>query len=413
MPLSDSQGQSLTTPVDSALSTKVVGRGLTTNIPTANVLQITRQAQENNDLGSKLVKAGERVITPLYEAGKSVSNYLFGGDEPSTGYSASARSNTDITPAIEQPRVAPITPDSNISRLTQDVNGQQFRTYTSPQGSLAGMVPAGRGSGGFVGAGTDAEAARNQQAQSAQNIAARNIAANTDQVIERLRDLRAEKMGISRVALDTSEGRGEQEAAEDTSSPFTMPGDNFGDDTRRLNTLLSTIANPRGRSRKERESQRESALMTLELLKRAQQPARVKAGAKADPMDLQRFLLDQQKFGWQQGVDKGRLRLEEKTLEDKAATANLERQKYMDERRTNFIDNFTFSDANAPREQIAADIFEISKATGGVVPPEIVARYYEQAVKDFKIDYKKGGPKNQKELSEAVMARITQDYQEN
>ena len=92
----------------------------------------------------------------------------------------------------------PLYPNSSITRFTHDIGDQQLRTYTTPQGSLSGMVPAGRGRGGFVGAATDAEAARNLQARAVQDQAARGIAQNTDRTIESMRDLRAEQMGIPR-----------------------------------------------------------------------------------------------------------------------------------------------------------------------------------------------------------------------
>jgi hypothetical protein len=133
-----------------------------------------------------------------------------------------------------------------------------------------------------------------------------------------------------------------------------------------------------------------------------------KQGAGISPIDMGRFLLDQQKFAQQQGIDKSNLQLREKELQNKETGTSLEQQKYLDTQRKAFTDNFTFSDQNAPREQIAADVFEMSRVSG--IPPETVAAAYEQTVKDLGIDWGKGGPKSQKALSEEVMKRLARDY---
>ena len=125
--------------------------------------------------------------------------------------------------------------------------------------------------------------------------------------------------------------------------------------------------------------------------------------------DANKFLLDQEKFNYQQGLDKERLAVDRSEAEGKQSARQLERKKYMDESRKEFASEFTFSDPKAPREQIAGAVFDISQATG--VPPDVVSQFYEQAVKDLKIDYGKGGPKDPMALNKLVAARITQAYQ--
>ena len=67
--------------------------------------------------------------------------------------------------------------------------------------------------GGFVGAATDAEAARNLQARAEQDQAASIEAAKMDRAVEMMRDTRAERRGTSRGQLDLQEGRVDTPAA--------------------------------------------------------------------------------------------------------------------------------------------------------------------------------------------------------
>ncbi|MBK7544110.1 MAG: hypothetical protein IPI57_20730 [Candidatus Competibacteraceae bacterium] len=120
-------------------------------------------------------------------------------------------------------------------------------------------------------------------------------------------------------------------------------------------------------------------------------------------------MLDQEKFNYQQGLDKERLAVDRSEAEGKQSARQLERKKYMDESRKEFAKEFSFSDPKAPREQIAGAVFDISQATG--LPTDVVSQFYEQAVKDLKIDYGKGGPKDPMALNKLVAARITQAYQ--
>ena len=104
------------------------------------------------------------------------------------------------------------------------------RDYTVPGGTATGVLPTGSSRGGFVGAATDAEAAKNLQDRLAQDEAAKSIAANMDRGTEALRDLRAEQMGITRNALDTAEGRARGTTVLPSApSPFSQPGDSFED----------------------------------------------------------------------------------------------------------------------------------------------------------------------------------------
>lgn len=162
---------------------------------------------------------GERGFTPL------------GGVDPNAQVPPSIYSRTDPVGTAELER----------------------RQYATPGGSAEGVVPRGAARGGFGGAATDAEAARNLQARAEQDAAASQIAAGFDRTTERLRDNRAEAMGISRAKLDASEGRsnpltsllapqGQQQATVD---PFSLPGDGFGDAELRRSTLERKMGDTR------------------------------------------------------------------------------------------------------------------------------------------------------------------------
>ena len=126
------------------------------------------------------------------------------------------------------------------------------RQYAVPGGSASGVTSVNTPRGGFVGAATDTEAARNLQARFEQDAAASQIAAGYDRQTERLRDARAEKMGISRAKLDASEGRSnpltslfapqQQQAAPEA---FSQPGDGFGDAAMRRSALERQMADTR------------------------------------------------------------------------------------------------------------------------------------------------------------------------
>lgn len=272
-----------------------------------------------------------------------------------------------------------------------------------------GIAPIGR-QGAFSGASTDAEAARNLQARFEQDEAAKGIAAGYDRAVERLRDLRAEKLGISRNDLDVYEGRAkapEEQPAQQ--NPFALPGDKYGDDVFRKNALLSTINDSRA-SRSERKAAADTYNTFIES-GREQQPQRGQPGSSINPLDLQRFLLDQSKFDYQQNLDKGRLGIEAGTLRNKQAGTELDQQKYSDERRKAFIDNFSYPDENAPREQLGALTLQLADSTGGVIPPEIMVGYIQKAAEEAGVDWEDAPPKSLTALGKRAMELATKDFQ--
>jgi hypothetical protein len=238
------------------------------------------------------------------------------------------------------------------------------------------------------------------------------MAAGFDRQTEALRDKRAEQMGIPRNVLDQQEGRAAQEpTAPNTSvNPFALPGDSFGDDVRRRNELVSTINDPRAGKR-----ERAAALETFKsFMEGAQNAQKVNAAsqqkAAIDPIDANRFLLEQQKFGYQQGLDKSRLALDEAKARTEAGAKQLADRKYADERMANFTSSFTYHNPDAPTAALAPEFLKASDATGGAVSPAMLAEAAKKVEAANGIDWKNNKPTSLKAFMDQVVATAAQDY---
>lgn len=318
--------------------------------------------------------------------------------------------------------------------------GYTQKTYYDPAGNVvASGLSSATGRGGFVGASTDAQAAKALQDRAEQSVAAQFNIDNMNRAANAERDLRAARLGVSRGVLDRMEGRNDTAAAAADSAaqgatpdrwfnPLSMPGDSFQDTRGRQAEYDRAVEQALTGNTLEQKGAAATltALNDLREKNLAAQVAQNKTQAGVDPADMNRFLLDQErfkqqqntdtnkflldqeKFKYQQNQDKQRLAVDKSEAESKQAERQLAKQKYMDESRKAFASEFSFSDPNAPREQIAGAVFDISQATG--VPADIVSQIYEQTVKELGIDYGKGGPKNPMDLNKLVAARVTQAY---
>ena len=283
------------------------------------------------------------------------------------------------------------------------------RTYRDASGNVvASGVSSVVGRGGFVGATTDAEAARNLQSRFEQDKAASQIAANFDRQTEALRNARAEKLGISREVLDASEGRGVVKGTpvETAPNPFSMPGDNFGDDIRRRNELLSTINDPNAR-----KADRAAALSTFQsfMSQPQPQPVRMQPQSQGNPLDVNKFLLDQQKFAWQQGVDRNKVAIDELEAQSKVAGAKLQQQKYNDAQRKAFMDEFSYPAEGAPQAQLGELAWNLSKSTGGQLSPQEATLYIQKVADKNGIDWKDVQPESLVALGQEAMKLAKQD----
>lgn len=323
--------------------------------------------------------------------------------------SPAAESSAPAVQSPARPDPTALSPAAGVSVQTTPIGRTgafEQRDYTVPAGTATGILPAGSGRGGFVGAATDAEAFRNLQSRAEQDAAARAIAESTDRGINALRDTRAEQMGITRNALDVAEGRAKGTTALPSApNPFSMAGDSRGDEVFRQNRLESAIDDPRA-SRSERAA---AAGMYNSYL--ARPIASSPQGPTTNPVDLQRYLLDQQKFGWQQQVDKGNLGLRQIELGTKAAAQTALSNKETAKERSAFLQNFIYPDENAPQAELGALTWQLAQDTNWAVPPEIMSNYIKKAAEESGVDWKKAPPKSLVQLGKRAMELAKADHQ--
>jgi len=273
------------------------------------------------------------------------------------------------------------------------------RTYYDVNGNaVASGLSGATNRGGFVGATTDAEAARNLQDRFTQDQAASAMAANFDRQTEALKDLRAAQMGIPRSALEPGANA---QPEQQTVNPFARPGDSFGDDVFRKNALESAITDPTATKR-----QRSDAVEMFKAYMEGAQPQQRPQPRPVNPLDEQRFLLEQQRAGRQQLMDENRLKIDAANLQNAQAKTALDQRQYEDKARADFMTNATFTAPDAPTAQLAATAWEISKATG--LPPDVVAAHVDKVAKEF--DWKNGPPKNMQDLGRRVTTELTASY---
>lgn len=273
------------------------------------------------------------------------------------------------------------------------------RSYYDSKGNVvASGLSGATNRGGFVGASTDVEAARNLEDRLTQDKAASLMAANFDRQTEALKDLRAAQLGIPRSALEP--GANAQPEPQ-TVNPFARPGDSFGDDVFRKNALESAITDPTATKK-----QRSDAVEMFKAYMEGAQKQQPQQPRLVNPLDEQRFLLAQQQAGRQQLMDENRLKIDAANLQNAQAKTALDQRQYEDKARADFMTNATFTAPDAPTAQLAATAWEISKATG--VPPDVVASIVDEEAKQY--DWKNGPPKDMKAFNERVAARVTAKY---
>lgn len=318
------------------------------------------------------------------------------GDLPAnvaTGFTTNVNTSTTPTanPNTIPPPTAKVTPgisvgDSGFTVTGANTSGRpgySNRTYFDSKGNeVASGLSSATNRGGFVGASTDAEAARNLQDRFAQDQAASAMAANFDRQTEALKSLRAAQMGIPRSALEPGANA---QPEQQTVNPFARPGDSFGDDVFRKNALESAITDPTATKR-----QRSDAVEMFKAYMEGAQPQQRPQPRPVNPLDEQRFLLEQQRAGRQQLMDASRLAIDAANLQNNQAKTALEQKQYEDKVRADFIANATFTTPNVPTGQLAAIAIDVAKATG--LPPDVALSYVDKAAAQF--DWKNGPPKN-------------------
>lgn len=387
-------------------------------------------------MGRRIRESASDAFAPVQRAataaGNVVSDFMGGISGPATvptetSEQESARwanwNRNNVRPAsapesVTRPEgTAAFQPSTGIStpaKLTERQRIAGIATRISPENPYgADVVGGGMRTGQVrVGAGTDAEAARNLQARELQDQAASAEAARLDRATEAMRSLReaqspAFSFGVRSIGggpdpLDVASGR-----VIDRDTPANVVAGRMANavqDARRFG-----VGGKGGRLAAEQIGK--SYLADKEMQQaEMESAARMRAAQLSNapnPLDMQRFLLDREKFAQQQGVDEARLRLDAGNLQNQMAGTKQKAQEYEDAQRKSFMEGFSSSMEGAPNQQIANEVWKMSRATGGRVSPEEVAMYYDKVAKAEGIDWTKGGPKDLRALNDKVMAAIT------
>lgn len=446
-------GPILDNPVDAAMQAGKAASGLFTFTNPAPSIQ---QAYETGGIGGVIgnrLRAGVEGIKgamAVPESAQSFSNNITAGftnqpapvppvipnvvNSPPSSTQAPTPANTDNS---RLPVVAGITTDA--SNTSGRAGFAPRRYYDSAGNLVASGISSAPTRGGFVGAATDAQAAKALQDRALQDQAASAMVARFDKQTEMLRDARAAQMGVSRGVLDRMENRDSSAAQADSraqgaipsswNNPLALPGDSFQDTQARQAAYGQALDNAQTGNTKQRQAAL-GVLTGLNSLSAANQNAQLAADKPpVDPIKLNQFLLDQQRANYQQGLDenkflldrqkfdaqqeldRNRLQLSQGNLRNRDTAAALQQKKYDDERKASFMEKFSYPDAGAPVDQLGALTLSLSDATKGAIPPEVMVGYIQKAAKEAGVDWKNAPPKSLVDLGKRAMTLAVQDYQ--
>ena len=297
--------------------------------------------------------------------------------------------------ATIQPGTGVATPESGNFKELIGQSPQSITNRISPENPYGVDVvnmPAGRMQ---VGARTDAEAARNLQDRAAQDQATQAEVARLNRATDALQSLRearspkfsfsASSIGGGPDTLDVASGR-----VINRDTPASVVASRMQDAVNTARRFGGFGGGKTGRLIAEE-------IGKVYLADKALQQSELEAGVKnnqaatTSATDMNKYLLDQQKFAYQQGIDKARLNIDANTLKDKQANTILEQQKYTDTQQKSFMDNF-IAPEGAPVDELKSGILAMSKATG--LSPDVINTYVQRVAKANNVDWKNAPPKD-------------------
>jgi len=300
--------------------------------------------------------------------------------------------------AAIQPGTGVATPESGNSK---ELIGQYPQSIASisnrispenPYGADVVNMPAG---GMQVGARTDAEAARNLQDRAAQDQATQAEVARLNRATDAMQSLRearspkfsfgASSIGGGPDTLDVASGR-----VINRDTPASVVASRMQD---AVNTARRFGGFGGGKTGRLIAEEIGKGYLADKALQQSELEAGVKnnQAATISAADMNKYLLDQQKFAYQQGIDKARLNIDANTLKDKQASTILEQQKYADTQQKSFMDNFIASEG-APVDELKSGILATAKATG--LSPDVMNTYVQRVAKANNVDWKNAPPKD-------------------
>lgn len=348
---------------------------------------------------------------------------------PPAGIAPAATYSENIRPAT----ITATRPEgvATMRRFTgETIPSQTIEDRTSPENpygaNIVGSAIPGAKQGGWVGATTDAEAARNIQDRALQDQASQAEVARLNRATDAMRSLReaqspkfsfgASSIGGGPDALDVASGR-----VINRDTPASVVAG-------RMQDAVSTARRFGGFGRGKTGRLIAEEIGKVYLADKALQQSELEAGVKnnqaatTNAADMNKYLLDQQKFAYQQGIDKARLNIDQQkleqqqgldkarlnieagTLQNKQESMALGRQKYADTQQKEFMNSY-IAPKGAPAEELKSGILAISKATR--LSPDIIATYVQRVAKANNIDWEKLSPVDLQKFNEQVAALAT------
>ncbi len=379
------------------------------------------ESKDNSILPSSAEEAARRQRMPLNAPKTLVTKPA--GVVPAATYSENIRPAT-----ITATRPEGVT---TMRRFTgETIPSQTIEDRTSPENpygaNIVGSAIPGAKQGGWVGATTDAEAARNIQDRALQDQASQAEVARLNRATDAMRSLReaqsprfsfgASSIGGGPDTLDVASGR-----VINRDTPASVVAGRMQDAVSTARRFGGFGGGKTGRLVAEEMSKgylADKALQQSELetgVKNNQIAAASAADmnkflvdqqkfAQQQNMDKARLTMDQQKFEQQQGLDKARLNIEAGTLQNKQESMALGRQKYADTQQKEFMNSY-IAPKGAPAEELKSGILAISKTTR--LSPDIIATYAQRVAKANNIDWEKLSPVDLQKFNEQVAALAT------
>lgn len=329
--------------------------------------------------GSESTKSNIKLEPPSADIapGASINRNIVSRPEGTATYSP----NT-VTPTLPNTQATPI---KNIARRASpenpygaDITDKAIRTNQIRVGAL-----------------TDAEAARNMESRALQDQATQAEVARLNRATDAMQSLRearspkfsfgASSIGGGPDTLDVASGR-----VINRDTPASVVASRMQDAVNTARRFGGFGGGKTGRLIAEE-------IGKVYLADKALQQSELEAGIKnnqaatTSAADMNKYLLDQQKFAYQQGIDKARLNIDANTLKDKQANTILEQQKYTDTQQKSFMDNF-IAPEGAPVDELKSGILAMSKATG--LSPDVMNTYVQRVAKANNVDWKNAPPKD-------------------
>lgn len=375
------------------VTTAIVG-GL---YPNNNIATDAQEQEYMKQAASYGLPAGYESATPE-EKGQMLAdpNYVAKAREQAAAEPAPAPAATTDPNNPASDFVRTITPSAT------DSNREMFAAADGKGNYLTGMRPRGTGGGSFsvIGRGAEGVSPEEWEKMSQQ-----------ERTSLRVRDLQNERAALQRLNATKQEAayaRGGYSPRVASGGGGTSWGEALKDYAagRVGTTGYGMVSNFVGKTTQDfngREVPNIDGLARMNAVKQMAAEEMKQSGEQkaTDPLDAQRFLLDQSKFGYQQAKDDRELALQEEEFSNTRRTAN-------DARRKDFMSNYSYPDKNAPQGELGALVWSLSEATG--LPPEIMGSYVQKAATQGKVNWKNAPPQSLVELGKQATALAAKEY---